>query len=338
MGVEPGAPPNSYGPLHNSLSLAVVIHFLAPKLLMVSAFVFMSALFVRYLLRQRIAAEVWIAYALLIPLNVVTISVVAIHGDNDALVASFVGLALVAKFSGRPFLTGILIGLGTLLKFYPILLIPFFAKTRNTFSWHTINAALVTLLLGFSVTFLIWDTQVFAPLSFGATRPPTLISPLAWLETLDVRWLRSVVDSLLLVNSFLVLAALVVSFFVTRLFRLSWIEGSVIGFFYAVVTYKVGHVQFYLVWLVLLSALLTGDKYSRRLVLVFVPFVIYLQLIQLLLYMESNALLVTPVTTSGRPGLALLILVMLTTALLSLWLRGRVANQPITLCSGESRP
>lgn len=314
-------PPNTYGPLHNVLALAALAHFLVPKVMMLLVFVIVNALIVQYLIRQSISRRLWVAYAVLVPFNFVTISVVAVHGDNDALVASLVGLALISHLHGRLALAGIFIGLGALLKFYPLLLVPFFALSRNSISWQLVRGTLLTLAIGVGAAFLVWDTQIITPLSFGASRPPTFLSPLTGLQNLDIDWLTALVDFLLITNSAFVLMSMAIGLAITIYFRLSWVEASVIGLFFILVTYKVGHVQFYLAWLILLTALLPGGPTSRKLLAVFAPFIVYLQLIQLLYYLESNAFLSTRLTDGHIPGLTTLFTGILTIGLLVMWLR-----------------
>ena len=63
--------------------------------------------------------------------------------------------------------------------------------------------------------------------------------------------------------------------------RMHWLEASVLGLMAVLVTYKVGHQQFFLPWLVLVAALpLAGTQGARRLALICIPTVLFLSVFQ----------------------------------------------------------
>ncbi len=63
--------------------------------------------------------------------------------------------------------------------------------------------------------------------------------------------------------------------------KLHWLETSVLGLLAVLVTYKVGHQQFYLPWLFLVAALpLAATGSARRLAWACIPMVLFLSVFQ----------------------------------------------------------
>jgi uncharacterized membrane protein len=65
-----------------------------------------------------------------------------IYGLNDALVASLLVAAVLFRLRGNFLATGTLIGLAALVKYYPLLLLPFFALNGNRLHWSVIASGL----------------------------------------------------------------------------------------------------------------------------------------------------------------------------------------------------
>lgn len=287
-GQDLGFAPNAYGPLHNALAPMAAIHPLLPKFLMVSAFLVMNGFVVARLMRTANVRRWWIAYAFLIPINTITLTVVALFGDNDTLVAGLVGGALLLRFDGRLALSGVLLGAAILLKFYPIVLLPFFCLDMRRWSVRPAMGALGMLVVGMVLSWLLWGDKILGPLVFGAERQATLLSPLAWLADLPNVGISLLSDAAVRYNSLIVLLVFALSIGFAFWRRLTWVEGASVALFLVLVAYKVGHPQFYLTWLVLLAGLLLGGGHGRRLIIVFAPFILMVEFLQLLFYLKDQ--------------------------------------------------
>ncbi len=212
--------------------------------------------------------------------NFVVVGVGAIYGLNDTLCAALVGVAVIARVRHAALLCGAALGSAVLLKYFPALLVPFFALSGRRIDMRIVAASVATVILGFAVAYLVWGASVFDPVLFGVEREPKLLSVLAALQTTP--WLVGGSDNLrvlLQANGGFVILAAVVTFCLCYLARLRWIEGATLGLLAVLTTYKVGHQQFYLTWLMLVAALpLSVSSVGRRMAYVCLPLALFLSL------------------------------------------------------------
>lgn len=126
--LEPGIPKNTYGPLHASFAPGTNLSPLFSK--WVFGLVLIAVLFtllLRLLQNSPLRATTVAAFTLLVPANGFLIGVAFVFGLNDALVAAFIGLAVLVRWRKCLLLAGAALGLAFLLKFYPLLLLPVFS-------------------------------------------------------------------------------------------------------------------------------------------------------------------------------------------------------------------
>jgi hypothetical protein len=273
---------NAYGPLHNLLAYASTLGPLGPKLIIVTALIAANALLVAELLRTSRIDSDYVVYLLAVPTNVLIISMAFAYGLNDALVAAFIACAIVARCRGQMVLTGGILGLAILLKYYPIFLVPLFALRNGRFCWRLIAGATAMTIMGLTATMLAWGDTFLAAFSSGVERPPKLLSILSALEGHPLLIGSSdVVAFLVRANSMFVIAAAMLIVFVAWNLRLHWLESSVLGLLAVLLTYKVGNQQFFIPWLFLVAALpLAQTDSARRLAWFCVPFVLFLSAFQ----------------------------------------------------------
>jgi hypothetical protein len=157
---------NAYGPLFNVLAPMTWLNPLFNKLL----FAFSYLVYVIWLIRVHgprcsFDASSWFCYGLLI-LNPFPWVQLAYLGHFDVLV----GLACVAAVHSLVYrkdaLSGIYLACGILLKFIPIVILPFLAFNGRRFHFCLVGCC-------FLASVLVWGTSTFAPLAFAATRAPT---------------------------------------------------------------------------------------------------------------------------------------------------------------------
>lgn len=274
-GQDPWSTDNAYGPGHNLLAYGLSIGRYGPKAAIVAAFLVVNWLMVRRLLVQAPRWSAVALYALVIPGNFLVMVMAVAYGLNDALVAALVGGAVLSRYRGWLLLTGALLAGAVLIKYYPALLVPFFCLDRRRFSWRPLLAALAVAALGMAAAFAVWGTSVLKALDVGSERAPKLLSPL--FAASQTATAPDLLDWLIRTNTISVVVATAVTFALCYALRLRWIEGAVIGLFTTLVTYKVGHQQFYLPWLFLLvGLLLTDSRRARLLVTCCIPFVTFL--------------------------------------------------------------
>jgi len=198
MGVWGTYPLNAYGPLFNVLAIPAAINPLLPKLLFALAYL----IFAMWLVKSesesrqpsgwpRVLQLIW----LFSPFAWIEI---AYYGHFDVLVGLLCVAAVEARVRGRDILGGASLGLGVLLKYMPVVLLPFLVLDHGRIRARLGVAAAVTIVLGLAVSVLLWGQSTFRPLLFAASRPSEHLSiyrflkgpysPLNWIvfnENLD---------------------------------------------------------------------------------------------------------------------------------------------------------
>src|SRR5258708_3786882 len=115
-------------------------------------------------------------YVLAVPTNVLVIIVAFVYGLNDALVASLVVVAMLARHHGHLVVAGCFLGLAVLLKYYPVVLVPMFALEVGHIRVRLILAAAAIVLIGMGTTALVWGDDFIKAIAFASERGPKILS------------------------------------------------------------------------------------------------------------------------------------------------------------------
>jgi hypothetical protein len=219
--------------------------------------------------------------------------------------AALIVLALLARRRGRFALAGCLLGFAVLLKYYPAVLVPLFALDAGRLRMRLIAAAAVVTFVGLAAGWLVWGNALFQPLMFAVERDPKMLSVLSALAAHpNLIGGQGILDLLLRTNvAFVVAAGLIggqgilelllrtnvafvaavglIVFVVAWRTQMHWIEASVIGLLAVLLTYKVGHPQFYLPWVFLVAALpLAATRSADWLAWICLPMLLFLSAFQ----------------------------------------------------------
>ena len=191
-GVWGSYPLNAYGPLFNALAIPAAINPLFPKLLFATAYL----LFAIWLVKsagespgssgwRRTLRFVW----LFGPFAWVEI---AYFGHFDVLVGLLCLAAVEARARDRDVLSGVSLGIGVLLKYMPVVLLPFLVLDHGRIRTRLAIASAATIVLGLAASVLLWGHSIYRPLLFAASRPSEHLSifrflkgpysPLRWIE------------------------------------------------------------------------------------------------------------------------------------------------------------
>lgn len=194
-----------------------------------------------------------------------------------ALVAGFVLCAFRARHDGRLYELGIWIGLGMLLKFYPAVFLPFLLFGTGRSAWRALAAAAVTFGLGMLAAFAIWGPAILSPIVFAASRHAAWFS----LPALASQLLGPIVgDDLMqkILSLNVVLVALVggATLWALHRARMNWVWASVLGPLVILLSYKLGHPQFYLPSLASIAAAAFLDPTPFRRLRWLLPFLVLL--------------------------------------------------------------
>jgi hypothetical protein len=278
---NPWGAKNAYGPLHNTLAYLYYLSPMLPKVYMVMAYLIIHIAIVNKIICKSNPLAVVLALSIF-PFNFTFISIAASEGNNDALVAAIVGLAILLIQSSKVTIFNALIACAVLLKFYPAILAPFFALKLNAnfrtsiFKFFTFTAS------GMVIAYFYWGPALLTPFKFGSEREPRMFSFLAFLDRFDYFSDNSAFHFLVRVNFIFVLVGVLLFFIYSR--KTNWDEmfAATTGLFIALLIYKVGNSQFYLTWLtVVLGGILLSDEIKVRAYLPYVVFGQFLSIYQL---------------------------------------------------------
>jgi hypothetical protein len=185
---------NAYPPLYVALAPLTLVHRLLPKLLFTAAWLAVAGWFVRlYAARSdtRHGAALVLGYFVLLPYFWVE---VALYGHFDILPAIGTLLALHLTLQGRELAGGVILGLATLLKIFPLAALPFLLVTHRRNPARLAGGCALTIAVGALAGYALWGTSAFKPLSFAAQRESRLLSIFQFLRG-DYSPLRLVTDA-----------------------------------------------------------------------------------------------------------------------------------------------
>ncbi|MBI1324628.1 DUF2029 domain-containing protein [bacterium] len=176
---------NAYGPLFEAFAPLVRINPLVPKILFATAFL-IYAVFTSKSAEDHATCDrrkfwltgVWLA-------NPFFWLEIAFYGHFDIIASLFALGAIVALNRSGAILAGTLLGLGFLLKFVPIVLLPFLAfenRGRLRSNGRLIASFIGTMIAGMAFAWGFWGDSIFRPLSFVSTRGSSLLSVWRYLK------------------------------------------------------------------------------------------------------------------------------------------------------------
>jgi hypothetical protein len=183
---------NAYGPLFNALAPLVWLNPLANKLLFAFAYLAYMIWLLKDFAPHRGAAVLSWPWLLLWLLNPFPWVEIAYLGYSDVLVALACVAAVHSLVERKDGASGTCLALGTLLKFLPIVILPFLAFSERRLHARLLVVFLGLVIFGFALSLLLWGMLTFSPLTFAATRypywsiyevfTPTRFGSLDWLE------------------------------------------------------------------------------------------------------------------------------------------------------------
>jgi hypothetical protein len=281
---------SAYGPLHSIIGYLTLISSFLPKIF----FSFCSIVIFYYLTELAKKQKKILNYQdfffilLIYPLFPLTIINVYLFGINDSLIALLIIFACESRKKENFLFTGFFLGFGALIKFYPILFLPFFALcNKKGISLKCLATGISVFLIGMFFSYIIWGNEILNPLFFGADRDPKLLSILKFLDYLNtpssVGLFNNLINFLISKNSFFLLLIVFFIFLHGLLAKIEWEYVALIGILLLLASYKVGHPQFYLSWSALLAwVMLSSNKNSekRSFTLRLIPVLVYLGLFQ----------------------------------------------------------
>ncbi len=302
---DQGFPPNTYGPLHAALAPLADFYPLAPKVLFSGLFAISCLVISREVVHARPDARTLVLLVALIPANILVLTVAGVQGDNDVLVGALVGFAIVLKLRQHALMAGVLLGIGILVKYYPLVVLLMLCLDRRRWDWRPIAGSLLVIVPVGAISLMTLGGEVLDAVAFGGSRAATYLSPLRALEYLTDGQPGSIADVLSRGNALIVAAVMLVSLALAYRLGLTWLQGATVSLWGVLVSYKVGHAQYYLALMLMLALLLIfKDKRSQRAVLALIPFVAFLEIFQLLYMLQSQGVAFGALPLADLTGVA----------------------------------
>jgi len=272
---------NAYGPFHTIAGYLLPLGDVGPKLFFCSCLLLANILILKELIKERGITGINLIYLIAIPTNALFIGIGFVFGLNDALVAAFIGFAVILRLRGKNLFSGICIGIAALIKYYPILLLPFFAVERKNLNFSTIASGTTLFIVGFVSAQLIWNEG--GPINaivFGSNRG----TDLSLIHSLLVVFPKSkFVNMLAAYNTIFVLAGVFLTFILVWIKKVNWLEGATLGYLVVLTIYKVGHQNFYLPFLILLICLpLIKRESADKMAIFFAPIAIFFSILHMM--------------------------------------------------------
>jgi hypothetical protein len=172
VGGTPRQNVNAYGPLFNALAPLIWVNPLANKLLFAFSYLaYMIWLITDFARGRGLAALSWPMLGLWL-LNPYPWVEIAYFGYSDVLVALACVASVHSLLDRKDALSGIYLALGILLKFMPIVILPFLVFNERRLHFRLLSFCVGVVICGGIVSVLIWGTSTFLPVTYAATRYP----------------------------------------------------------------------------------------------------------------------------------------------------------------------
>ncbi|HZW29562.1 MAG TPA: glycosyltransferase family 87 protein [Isosphaeraceae bacterium] len=176
-------PLNAYGPVFNLLAGLAWLNPLAPKLLFADAYILFTIATIQRAAAGRRLSGLEALAILALFWNPFPWVEIAIRGHFDILVGLLCLAAVHARLRDRDLLAEVSLVLGVLLKYFPIVILPFLALDRGRLRLRFLGVALAAIALGLALSYHLWGLSVFRPLAFAVNRPSTTLSIFWFLRT-----------------------------------------------------------------------------------------------------------------------------------------------------------
>ena len=277
---------NAYGIFFNFFAFFHALHPLFPKVLFILSWM-LSGFWVlsQFQWSSREKKELFLLFFL----NPLFLIEFLSYGLNDSVVASLVLFAVVLSERSKGIYAGILLGLGVLFKFVPLVLFPLFwvLPGQSIRSWnHKFFASFFSVvLMGLILSYGLWGDSFLFPFTFASHRPPKDLSIFRFLISEMSLWAGVFSETRIAVLSktLIFLSSLMVFLSYFRK-KISFIQAVAAEFLVTLMFYQVGHLQFQTSLLFLLPLLVMDFKNrgvwnlsKKRVMIVYVSFLMLFQ-------------------------------------------------------------
>ena len=236
---------NAYGPIHNIFAPLISINPMIPKLIFF--IIYFYALYIVTFKEFNFDSDLntnkklilFILYGFC-PFSVLT---VIVYGNNDALSAALMALSLTTLLKSNSkkenFFSGVLLGISSMIKFYPLIISPAFFWRKRTIDYNFLKGFVISILTICLASYKVWGSTILTPILFATDRSSKHLSFFNFVRsTLSID-----LDHL---SIYLVVIVFVASVLFTQLLEFDLIPSVLFLFGSVLSVYKVGHPQFFI--------------------------------------------------------------------------------------------
>lgn len=236
---------NAYGPIHNIFAPLIYINPMIPKLIFFITYFY--ALYIATFKDMNFDSDLntnkklilFILYGFC-PFSVLT---VIVYGNNDAFSAALMVLSITTLLNSHSkkenFVAGILLGISSMIKFYPLIISPAFIWRKKIIDYNFLKGFILSILTIGLASYKIWGSTILTPVLFATDRSSKHLSFFNFIRsTLSID-----LDHL---SIFIVVIIFVSALLFTQLLEFDLIPSVCIIFGSVLSVYKVGHPQFFI--------------------------------------------------------------------------------------------
>lgn len=239
---------NTYGPLHGMFAYVHSIWVKAPRMIFSLTFLFASYLLAKELLKDsKLELSQKKLFIFLLLLNPLYWIFSVVFGCNDAFVAGLTLFSILLYRNNKYLTSALFLSLAILMKFIPIIIIPFLAFYQNRIRWRFSIASISITLIGFYISYLKWGGMVFHPFRVSAEREAKLLSIFRYIDG-DFSILPALSNHQTdLISTQIIAYGLILIFFMYLLTNSrNQLTAIALALTFLLTFYKVGHFQFYM--------------------------------------------------------------------------------------------
>lgn len=236
---------NAYGMVHNLFAWTTQIDQLLPKLLF-SALLAVTGAISAYAplgIKDKTCFEQRYSFFLVFILSPFSLITVSINANNDILPAAAMVLALIGVVTFKHdlirFLSGGILAIGCMSKFYPIIILPPLSIRHRQVDWAFVSGFVGTVALLISIANGLWGNSILSPLLNAGLRRSRHLSIFSFFRNV----IGFDLDRFSIV---LMLAAFVAVCWLLFKKNVGPVLGSIVIFAATLSFYKLGHQQFFL--------------------------------------------------------------------------------------------
>ena len=279
-------PGNAYGPLHGLLGYLLPVYWLGPKLVLVASTLLSFFVIVAHAAKHGdLNDRTFVAGLFILPLCPMVFFSSYDAGGNDGFAALCVGLACIARHHRWFALTGALLAVGALMKFYPLLFAPLFAiDSKRVVHLRLLVVCAGVFLLAMLASYAVWGESILTPFTFSGEREAKGLSILRFMQPLDSMPTFAPFYGFLLDTNTLTVAAFAALFAIfASVSNMDWRISTLVGILLIFAIYKVGHSVFLMSWLTVILFLNFDTEKSLRndVVRASVPIIVYISVLKI---------------------------------------------------------